>query len=463
MYDLPAMSREEQGQQDDGPHEIRALLHIVWPLIVTNLLNVAVGIADMKMVGVLGVAPLAAVGMSRQVFMLVLSLMIAITGGASVLVAHAYGARDPRRVSAVAARSVVFMLLTAVLVVMPLGFLFARDILGMLGARAAVAQLGERYLQVLFGGCVFTMLNFVTTGILLGVGKTWVSMSILGVVNLLNVLLNYVFIFGAGPVPALGVTGAAVGTVTARGLGSIACVWALRTRHLPVRMRLRDGLRPDLVLLGRILSIGGPRTLQGLVRNFSRLAVIRIIALCAAPTRSIAAYNVGMQVRFISTFVGLAFMQATMSRVGQNLGARRPARAKQSGHCGAGLAAGIMGTAALFFLLFPERIMAFFSSDRDVIAMGRGFFLVVALTEPLMGAAFAYGGALRGGGDSVSPFLYASVSDLLVLLSASYVLGVRLALGIQGVAIGIALSVLTRAVPSWFRFRQGRWQATRFE
>ncbi|MBN1672773.1 MAG: MATE family efflux transporter [Kiritimatiellae bacterium] len=447
---------------DGKRSEIQALLAIVWPLIVTNLLNVTVGIADMKMVGMLGVAPIAAVGMSRQIFMLILSLMIAITGGTSVLVAHAYGARNPRRVSEVAARSVVFMLATAVLVVMPLGLIFARDILGMLGAADTVAQLGERYLQVVFAGCIFTMFNFATTGILLGVGKTWVSMTILGVINALNVALNYVFIFGVGPIPALGVTGAAVGTVASRGIGSVACFWALSTRRLPVRMRLRDGLTLDWRLLGQILGIGGPRTLEGLVRNVSRLAVIRIVALFDTPTRAIAAYNVGMQVRYISTFVGLAFMHAAMSRVGQNLGAGEPDRAEQSGHQGAKLAAIIMGVAALFFLVFPEPIMGFFTDDPDVIAMGRAFFLIVALTEPVMGAAFSYGGALRGGGDAVSPLLYAGASDLFVMLGASYLLGVRLNMGMQGVAIGIAVSVVTRAVPSWLRFRQGKWKATRF-
>lgn len=442
--------------------ERHALLAIVWPLIVTNLLNVAVGIADMKMVGSLGVAAIAAVGMARQVYMLVLTLMIAIMGGTSVLVAHAYGARNAERVSQIAARSVVVMLVTALALVMPLGLVFSRAILALLGAEPQVAQLGNLYLQIVFGGCVFTMFTFATTSILLGVGKTWVSMAILGAVNVLNIVLNYLFIFGVGPLPALGVAGAAAGTVTARIIGAFACMWALRTARLPVRMRLRDGLTLDLPLLGRLLSIGGPRALQGVVRNFSRLAVIRIIACFAAPTCAIAAYNVGMQVRFISTFVGLAFMQATMSRVGQNLGAGDPDRAERSGHQGARLASGIMGVIAIFFLLLPEQIMGFFSSDSNVIAMGRTFFLIVALTEPIMGTAFAYGGALRGGGDALSPFLYSSVSDILVMLGASYVLGVRFGLGIQGVAIGIAAGVLTRALPSWLRFRQGKWRATRF-
>lgn len=442
--------------------ENRALLALVWPLIVTNLLNVSVGIADMKMVGVLGVDPLAAVGISRQVFMLILILMLAISGGTSVLVSHAHGAEDTDRVSSIAARSVVFMLAVAVFVIMPLGFLFSRDILGLLGAEEHVSQLGEEYLQLLFGGCIFTIFNFTTTAILLGVGKTWVSMTILSLVNGLNILLNYVFIFGYGPIPAMGMTGAAVGTVVARAIGSIACLWVLQSHYFPIRMRWRAGFSIDLPLLGRILQIGGPRTLQGLVRNVSRLAVIRVIAVFPDKTGAMAAYNVGMQVRFISTFVGLAFMQATMARVGKNLGAGKPEKAEQSGHQGALLAGGIMGVIAVFFVLFPNHIMGFFTDDPSVIAMGRIFFVTIAVTEPIMGVAFAYGGALRGGGDSLSPFIYAAVSDILIMLGASYVFGITLGMGIQGVGIGIAVSVISRVIPLWFRFRRGKWKTARF-
>lgn len=441
--------------------EDRALIALVWPLVVTNLLNVCVGIADMKMVGVLGVAPLAAVGMSRQVFMLILGLMIAITGGTSVLVAHAHGARDRKRVSEVSARSVIFMLSAAVLIVMPIGLLFSGHILGLLGAAEPVAKLGESYLQILFAGSVFTMFNFVATGILLGVGKTWVSMAILALVNTLNVGLNFILIFGWGPVPAFGVPGAAIGTVAARAVGSVACMWVLHSKLLPVRMRLADGLTLDVPLLGTILSIGGPRTLQGLVRNMSRLAVLRIIALLPEKTASLAAYNVGMQVRFVSTFVGLAFMQATMSRVGQNLGAGMPHKAEESGHHGARLAAAVMGVAALFMILFPTGIMSFFSRDSTVAQMGKSFFVTIALTEPIMGTAFAYGGALRGGGDSLSPFIYSALSDLVVMLGVGYLLGVILGMGIQGIAFGIAVSVLTRALPCWLKFHRGDWKNKR--
>jgi putative MATE family efflux protein len=416
--------------------EVQRVWAIAWPLILTNMLNVSVGIVDFKMVGALGVAPIAAVGMARQVMMFLQVLMIAISGGSSVLVAHAYGAKEPHKVSQIAARSIVFMLLTALLIVTPLGLVFSRSILTLLGGEAQIVQLGESYLKILFWGSIFNMFNFAITGILLGVGKTKISLILLVGVNLLNIGFNYMLIFGIGPIPAFGVAGAALGTVIARGLGSFVGVWIVTTPRFPIQAKYKDGLTVDLPLLRKILYLGGPRSLQGIVRNFSALMTIRIITLLPDAIRAISAYSVGIQVRMISSFIGLAFMSAAMARVGQNMGGRNPDLAEKSGWISAGMASGFMSIFAILFFLFPDVIMAFFTDDREVIAMGKVFFVIIALTEPIMAFSFALGGALRGGGDPVSPFQ----------------------LGFAGIALGIALSAVTRAIPTMLKFRKGDWK-----
>ena len=441
--------------------EAASVWAVAWPLILTNILNVLVGIVDLKMVGVIGYESIAAVGMSRQVTMFIMVLMIAISGGSSVLVAHAHGAGDEPRVSTVAARSIVYMLAAALFVVTPLGYFASRWILTLLGGSERVVEIGDSYLRILFAGSVFTMFNFGVTGILLGVGKTRVSLVLLLGVNLLNIGLNYLFIFGAGPIPAFGVDGAAMGTVTARGLGAAAGVWILKTPRYRVKMRWRDGWKLDLPLVGKLLHLGGPRSLQGIVRNFSRLITLRIITLLPDATRSVSAYSVAMQVRMISSFVGLAFMSAAMARVGQNLGAGDPERAAKSGWISAGMAAGIMTVIAVVFLIVPEAIMGFFTEDAGVVSRGRTFFMIIALSEPVMALAFALSGALRGGGDPISPFIYAGVSDLVIVIATGYLLAVVAGMGFSGIAVGIAISALARAVPVTLKFREGKCRATR--
>lgn len=441
--------------------EFRRVWKIAWPLILTNMLQVTVGIVDFKMVGTLGIESIAAVGMSRQVMMFIMILMIAINGGSSVLVAHAYGAGDQRKVSRTAGRSVVLMLLTALLVIMPLGLGFSKSILTVLGAEPHIVALGYSYLRILFLGSIFSMFNFAITGILLGVGKTKVSLNLLLITNSLNIVFNYVFIFGLGQIPALGVIGAAWGTVLSRFIGSFIGIWILFSKRFPIQVNLSEALILDLPLLKKILFLGGPRSMQGIVRNFSRLFIIRIITLLPDSTRAISAYSVGMQVRMISSFIGLAFMNAAMSRVGQNMGAKQPKLAEKSGWLAAGMATAIMTLVALIFLVFPTAIMSFFTDDPAAISMGKTFFQIIAVSEPLMALAFALGGALRGGGDPISPFLYSGVSDLIVVIVCGYIMAITLNMGFAGIAIGIAVSSLTRALPSAWKFQQGKWKRNR--
>ena len=441
--------------------EIGKVWAIAWPLILTNILNVTVGIIDLKMVGVLGYQPIAAVGMARQVSNFFMVLMIAITGGASVLIAHAFGAGDKKRLQDVASRSVVYMLVTAVLVITPVGYFTSRGFLIALGASDRVIDLGNQYLKTLFLGSIFTCFNFAISAVLLGIGKTKVSLVLLLGVNLLNIPLNYLLIFGAGPIPAFGVTGAALGTVIARALGAVAGLRILGSPRFTLEIGLRDGWVFDWDLIKRIFHLGGPRSLQGVVRNFSGLMTVRIITLLPDATRAVSAYSVGMQVRMISSFIGLAFMSAAMARVGQNMGGGKPEMAAKSGWIAAFMAAGLMSVLAIVFFFAPTAIMSFFTGDQEVIAMGRSYFVIIALFEPVLAFAFALGGALRGGGDPISPFVYSSISDLVIVIAAGYLFAIPLGMGFPGIAIGIAVSSLTRAVPTTLKWRQGKWKTVK--
>jgi len=441
--------------------EFKRVWKIAWPIILTNMLYVLVGIVDFKMVGSLGITSIAAVGMSRQVMMFIMILMIAVSGGSSVLVAHAYGAKDQQKVSRTAGQSVTFMILAALFIIMPLGLFLSKPILILLGAETQVVELGYSYLKILFLGSVFSMFNFVLLGILLGVGKTKISLNLLLIINTMNIIFNYIFIFGMGSIPAMGVKGAALGTVLSRFIGSFIGIWILFSKRFPIQIKLKDSLTFDFPLLKKILFLGGPRSLQGIVRNFSRLFIFRIIAFLPDATRAISAYSVGMQVRMISSFVGLAFMNAAMSRVGQNMGAEKPELAEKSGWLAAAMATGIMTFVAIIFFIFPEAIMSFFTNDTDAIQMGKTFFMIVAVSEPVMAFAFAMGGALRGGGDPLSPFIYSSVSDLVVVIVCGYIMAITLNLGFAGIAIGIAVSSLTRAIPTTFKFKRGKWKINR--
>jgi Na+-driven multidrug efflux pump len=249
-----------------------------------------------------------------------------------------------------------------------------------------------------------------------------------------------------------------MGTVFARGIGSLIGVWILVTPLLPLKVDLLKGISFDLPLFGKIIYFGGPRSLQGIIRNLARLLTIRIITLLPNSTHTVSAFSICFQVRMISSFIGLAFMSASMARVGYNMGAKKPEDAVKSGWISASMAAILMSIIASFFFLFPEAIMGFFTSDNDVIMLGRLFFLIIAVVEPVMAFAFALSGALRGGGDSISPFIYAGISDLIIAVTLGYYFAITLNLGFTGIALGIAVSALTHAIPMTIKFWNGSWK-----
>jgi Na+-driven multidrug efflux pump len=154
-------------------------------------------------------------------------------------------------------------------------------------------------------------------------------------------------------------------------------------------------------------------------------------------------------------------MQAAAVRVGQNMGAEKPDEAVKSGWTAAVMATAIMSVAALIMIVIPDQIMGFFTDDPAVIDLGRTFFIIVALAEPVMAFAFAIGGALRGGGDSFSPFIYSSISDLVVVIATGYLLAVTFGWGFTGIAAALALSAVARAVPTMLKYRQGKWKSIR--
>jgi len=438
--------------------EIKHVWAIAWPLVLSNILNVTVGLVDFKMVGKLGVTSIAAVGMARQVNMLIMVVMIAISGGASVLIAHAHGSGNRNKVSEIAARSTTIMIMTALFLVTPAGILFSGKILSLLGAEPSLVAAGKSYLEILFAGSIFTMFNFAVTGVLLGIGKTRISLNLLIIINLLNILFNWIFINGMGPIRAYGTAGAAIGTVISRGIGSVAGFWIMLSPRFGILAKPRDYLAWDNSLLKKILHLGGPRSLQGVVRNFSNLLTMRIITLLPMATSCVSAYSVGSQVRMMSSFVGLAFMSAAMTRVGFNMGRGKPDTAAMSGWISAFIASALMTVIAIIFLIFPEYIMAFFTDDKTVIHMGMTFFLIIAFSEPVMAFAFALGGALRGGGVPLAPFIYSAVSDIFVTISAGYIFAIVLKMGFSGIAYGIALSAFTRAIPTAIDFARGKWK-----
>jgi putative MATE family efflux protein len=436
---------------------VKNIIYLSWPIVVSFLLQTAVGIVDTMMVGALGPKPLAAVGMSRFIFMVVLVFIMAVSTGAQALVARYTGAKDPEKVTQVVDQTLILsVLLTAVL--MTLGLISSPFLLRILGAEDEVLSLGVPYMRIIFGGVLFMMLNFIIGAILQGAGDSRTPLKILLLINFLNVALNYLLIFGAGPFPRLEIRGAAWGTVISRIIGAAIGMWVLLSGRFAAKTTVFSRFRIEGALMAKIIRIGLPAGLQGLVRSGSGMILLRFVSNTIHGTYAIAALTIGLQIEGISFMPAIAFGTGVMTLVGQNLGAKKPDRAKRSGLAATWITTALMSFVGLLFYIFAEQIISFFTKSGDVIGIGGEYLRIMAYSQPFLALVMVLSGGLRGAGDTKTPLIYSIIHSWGVRIPLMYMLGFLFDLQTTGIWWAMTISTATQGLATWWKFQQGDWQ-----
>lgn len=464
MTSTSLVAAHESAQTAPVPWSKRkALLLEVWklalPVILTNLLQSLVDTIDVFMVGRLGPIAIAAVGMSSAIRMLVLVMLLSVAAGAMSLIAQAKGARDPERMSFVTRQAISSGVLIS-LVLTVLGLLLARPLLALVnsGGEPEAVELGVSYLRILFLGTPFLVLNIVFNRLMQGAGDTVTPLILTGGLNVLNVLLNFVLMFGIGPIPAMGVAGAALGTVIARGVGVGIVFYLFYAGKHEVKI-LPGSYRPNWQMFKDIFAIGVPSGVQGLFRNGSRLLVLGIITSTEVGTYGAAALAIGFQVEALVFMPGLALNVAATSLVGQALGRWQPEEARLRGNMAIWLGLGVMVVLALPIIIFAPAIIRLFdpSSHPVLLATGTAYFRINTVVLPLSALAMVANGALRGAGDSVPGLISTMVTRALVAVSLAWVLAFPLGMGSVGVWIALAFGVVLEAIYMSWRWRGTTW------
>lgn len=464
MTSTPLAAAPDRSQIGSIPWSKRKeLLLEVWklalPVILTNMLQSLVDVIDVFMVGRLGPVAIAAVGMSSAIRMLVLVLLLSVAGGAMTMIAQAKGSRDPGRMSFVTRQAISSGLLLS-LGLTVLGLLLARPLLALVnsGGEPEAVGLGVSYLNILFLGTPFLVLNIVFNRLMQGAGDTVTPLILTASLNVLNVIFNFVFMFGMGPVPAMGVAGAALGTVIARGLGVGIVLYLFYAGKHEVKI-LPGSYRPDWQVFKDIFAIGVPSGVQGLFRNGSRLLVMGIITSTEVGTYGAAALAIGFQVEGLVFMPGLALNVAATTVVGQALGRWQPDEARLRGNMAIWLGLGVMVVLALPIIIFAPAIVRLFdpSSHPVLLATGTAYFRINTVVLPLSALAMVANGALRGAGDSVPGLISTMVTRALVSVSLAWVLAFPVGMGSMGVWIALAVGVVLEAIYMSWRWQGDAW------
>ncbi len=437
----------------------RAVWKLAWPTMLTNMIGGLQGMVDQALVGnLIGYKANAAIGVSSQIWIIVIIFISSLFTGMSVLVARFAGAGDHDKVDRTVYQAFIAALGLSLLVA-PIGYFAAPALLDFVNAAPAVKAEALPFLRIMFLFSSGMLIFFMLGGALRSAGDARTPM-ILGVsVTALNIALNVILIRGLGPIPAFGTKGAAMGTCIATGLVGVYSLWKLFHGGWVVSFPRGRGWGPDWDIIRSLFRFGLPTGIQGIAMNIGGVLMMSFVGSLPQSAAAQAAFTVSYSQLFsFITWTSVGLMGASAAIAGQNLGAGKPDRAIAGVRVAAGIGlttAAILGT---MFLLFPRQLLAIFGMhDGLVVDLGVQLLRVLAFSGLLVTVALTYTGGLQGTGDTRSPLYISIISQIIVPLGICFIIQRTSRLDPIDIWIAILAGHATRCALSVLRFNQGKW------
>jgi putative MATE family efflux protein len=430
--------------------------------MLQNAIGGLQGVIDHAMVGhYVGFTANAAIGVSWQIFLVVIVFVSSLFTGMSVLVARFAGAGDTERVN----RTVYQAFLTAVAlsigVLAPLGYVLAPSLLRVVNAAPEVRAEALPYLRIMFVYSSGMLIFFMLGGALRSAGDARTPLRLGAVVTALNIVLNFVLIRGVGPIPAFGTAGAAMGTVIATGGVGIFALVALARGTWVVRFPAGGRLRPEWDVIRALFRFGLPAGVQGIAMNVGGVLLLGFIGSLPYSAEAQAAYAVAYTELFsFVTWTAVGLMGAAATVAGQNLGAGKPDRAERAVHVAARIALAGAAALGLLFLFTPRMLLSLFGmTDAVVVSLGVQLLRYLSVSGLFIAVALTYTGGLQGTGDTRSPLYISLASQVALPLGLCWIVQQTGTLGAADIWRAILLGHVARCVLSVARFRQGGWRS----
>jgi putative MATE family efflux protein len=435
----------------------RAVLLLAVPMVLEMVMESLFAVVDVFFVSRLGSDAVAVIGLTESVMSIVYAVAIGISFAATAIVARRIGEKDPARAAQAAGQ--ILVLGAAVAAGLGLvGAWWAPEILGLMGASDAIVALGSDFTRVMLGGNVTVFLIFLINAIFRGAGDAVLAMRTLWLANGLNIILDPCLIFGWGPFPEMGVTGAAVATNIGRGVGVLYQLWHLAGHQSRVRVRPAN-LRPVAAELADILRTATNGIAQLLITTTSWVGLFKILAVFGST--ALAGYTIAIRVVIFALMPAWGLANAGATLVGQNLGAGHPDRAEAAVKIAARYNMLFLGAIGLVFIVFAGPLVGLFSREPEVLAQGTRALWIVSLAFPLYAAGMCLEAAFNGSGDTWTPTRLNFFCFWLGQVPLAWILAHPLGLGPTGVFIAVPISFTLLTLWSAVLFRRGRWKQQR--
>lgn len=449
----------------EGPI-IQAVWKIAWPTVLQNVIGGMQGVIDHAMVGhFVGYNGNAAVGVAFQIFLVVIVFVMSIYTGMGVLVSRYAGAGDAASVNRTVYQAFLASLVLCLFVMAPVGWFLSPVLLDAVNAAPAVQAEALPYLRTMFVGGVGMMMMFLLGGALRATGDARTGLQLGVGMTILNIIFNIIFIRGLGPIPAMGVMGAALGTVLAGLIVTIYGFTRLLSGHLTIHWEKGMDWSWDWTIIKQLFRFGLPAGLQGIAMNVAGVLLLRFLGSLDNSAEAQAAYAVGYSELFsFITWTSVGLMGAAAAVAGQNLGAGKPERVERTVQIASRLGLGIAVTIGLLFLTIPDLLLGLFGmTDPIVLALGTELLRWLSVSGLFITTALTYTGGLTGTGDTKGPLYITLVSQIVVPLGFLTVLQMTRPLEPWHIWTAILMGHMMRATLTVRRFKSGKWREIRID
>ncbi|MEZ4087623.1 MAG: MATE family efflux transporter [Candidatus Gracilibacteria bacterium] len=437
---------------------LKALVSLSVPIVLTNMLHTAYQLVDTFWVGRLGKEAVAAVSLSFPIIFLLITLGAGFTIAGTILVAQYKGRKDHAQVEHVTAQTVVLMLIVSVICAI-LGLLISQPIMELMGAEADVLAMAVSYLKISFLGMPFMFGFFMFQSVMRGIGEVYMPMKIVFGTVMLNLVLDPLFIMGYGPIPAYGVSGAAVATIFTQGLATLAgMIILLRGKH-GIKLTFKN-FKFDFTLVKQMFSLGLPSSIEQSMKALGLTVMSFLVA--SFGTAIVAAYGIGIRILSFVIIPAFGLSMATSTLVGQNMGAEKPRRAEKIANRSVGIGfITIIGISIIIFFAADFLAGAFLEGEPEVLAESALFIRYLCFGFAFMATQLVLNGVYSGAGITRTSMIFSIVSTWLFEFPIAYIMSKHSGLSARGLWIAYPISSFLSALVSFIYFRMGRWKNVR--
>jgi putative MATE family efflux protein len=432
----------------------RAILLLAIPMVLEMVLESLFAVVDVLWVGRLGANAVATVGLTESLLALVFSIGIGLAMSTTAMVARRIGEKDPQDAAIAGAQAIFLGLLISLAIGIP-SFIFAPQLLRLMGAPPEVIATGTGYARIALGGCGAIVMLFLNNAIFRGAGDAAIAMRLLWVSNILNLILDPCLIFGLGPFPRLGVTGAALATFTGRSLGVLYQFYRLmkgtdRLRIPPSLLRLNPRV------MWRLIRVSLTGILQFAIANTSWIAMVRIVSVFGAA--ALAGYTIAIRIVIFVILPSWGLSNAAATLVGQNLGAGHPERAEQAVWRTGLYNMLFLGLIGVVFIVSATPLVRLFTHDPAVVPLAASALRILSYGN----IAYAYGmvmlQAFNGAGDTLTPTIVNFFGFWVLEIPLAWWLSLHQGLHSTGVFVSIVIAQAAVAATGMLLFRRGKWK-----